>query len=177
MSLIGKKPIPLPKNVEVSVAGNVVNVKGPKGSVSQKIMHDVKVTVDNGTVSVSADNSRESKKFHGLYRALINNHVTGVSVGFSKTLQINGVGFKFQVAGTKLTLNIGYCHPVELTVPKGVNLAQPDPTTLEVSGVDRQLVGEFASKIRSLKPPEPYKGKGIKYSDEVIKRKAGKATV
>ncbi|MGE4159091.1 MAG: 50S ribosomal protein L6 [Planctomycetota bacterium] len=177
MSLIGKKTIPLPKGVEVNVAGDVVNVKGPKGAISQKIVHNVKVTVAAGAVNVTCDDSNENKKFHGLYRALINNHVKGVSEGFKKTLQINGVGFKFQVAGPKLTLNIGYCHPVELAVPKGVSLVQPDPTTLEISGVDKQLVGEFASKIRSLKPPEPYKGKGIKYSDEVIKRKAGKATV
>ncbi len=176
MSRIGKKPILIPKGVEVKVDKSSVMVKGPKGELSLKIHPHVTVTVsaDQVMVTVLKPEIKDNNALWGLYGSLIKNMVIGVTSGFEKKLEINGVGFRAQVSGDKMTLNLGFSHPVEFILPKGIK-AEIEKNVISLSGVDKQLVGETAAQIRDLKLPEPYKGKGIKYADEIIRKKAGKA--
>lgn len=177
MSRIGKKPIELPKGVTVSVDGsNLVTVKGPKGSLTQQMPTDIKIDQEGTTVMVTRPSDEKNHRaLHGLTRALLNNMVVGTSTGFQKVLEINGVGYRAQKTGRNLTMSLGFSHPVIVEAPEGIDLNVGERNTVIVSGSDKQAVGEVAAYIRSLRPPEPYKGKGIKYSDEVIRRKAGKA--
>ncbi|MCI0696484.1 50S ribosomal protein L6 [candidate division KSB1 bacterium] len=175
MSRVGKKPIMIPSGVQVGVDGSRIKVKGPKGELQREIDASMSVKVSDGTLVV--DRSSDSKYFkamHGLYRSLLNNMVVGVARGFEKKLEIVGVGFKAEMKNKRLTLQIGYSHPIIFVPPPDINIACETPTMIAVSGVDKELVGQIAAKIRSFRPPEPYKGKGIKYTDEVIRRKAGK---
>ena len=174
MSRIGKLPIEIPSGVTITVDSGNVTVKGPKGELTQFITPDVTVKVDDGTLTVTRrDDSKPSRSQHGLMRTLINNMVTGVTKGFEKKLEVNGVGFRVGMAGTDLELSLGFSHPVKYKAPAGVQITT-NKMEITVSGIDKQLVGQVAAEIRSLKKPEPYKGKGIKYADEVIRRKAGK---
>lgn len=178
MSRIGKVPIQIPIGVEVALAGNMVKVKGPKGGLSIVLSSRVQVTQENGFLVVKRNgNEKEAKAIHGLTRALLNNMVTGVTKGFEKRLQMVGVGFRAQTSGGKITLNIGFSHPVEYTAPEGIKLEidKEDRNIIIVTGIDKQLVGEVAAHIRKQKKPEPYLGKGIRYLGEYVKRKAGKA--
>lgn len=176
MSRIGKAPIELPSGVEVTTKGNVVVVKGPKGSLRQEIDPRVSLSTDDGVVSVVRDNDdREVRALHGLYRALIANMVIGVSTGYSKELQAVGVGYRGALKGNTLELQVGYSHPVAIEAPEGITFEVPEPTKFIISGIDKQLVGQVAANIRAVRPPEPYKGKGIRYADEYVRRKAGKA--
>lgn len=175
MSRIGKMPVALPSGVEVKIDNNLVTVKGPKGELSRQINPLIKVAMLDGTVIVTREtDEKESRSLHGLSRSLINNMVMGVSEGFSKKLQIVGVGYKTEKKGDILVLNIGYSHPVELKDPAGVKTEVTTPTEIIVSGINKEIVGNYAAIIRSKRPPEPYKGKGIKYEGEVIIRKEGK---
>ncbi len=175
MSRIGKLPIPVPAGVTVTVNGQTAEVKGPKGSLNLVLHRHIQIAqADNQlTISVKHPDHQDDRALWGLWRMLIANAVTGVTTGFQVKLEINGVGFKAAVSGQKLTLNLGFSHPIEFMVPEGVTVTV-EKNTMTVSGIDKQLVGETAAKIRRFKEPEPYKGKGIKYSDEVIRRKAGK---
>lgn len=175
MSRIGKKTIAIPSGVEVTVSTDKVSVKGPKGTLEQELKYGISAKVEDNQITIESDGEKENRKFHGLYRALVNNCIEGVSKGFLKKLLIQGVGFRAQVQGKKLTLNIGFCHPVEFEVPEGLEIKAVSNTELDVIGINKQLVGEFAAKVRDVRPPEPYKGKGIRYHDEVVRRKAGKA--
>lgn len=175
MSRIGKKPIEIPNGVAVSKKGSVISVKGPKGELQQDIHSNISVEVkDNEVVVTRPDDSRENKALHGLSRALLQNMVTGVTDAYQKTLDIVGVGYRVELKGKNILFNIGYSHPIYFMPPDGVTLQAPTQTQIVVSGIDKQLVGMVAAKIRSIRKPEPYKGKGIKYSDEQIQRKAGK---
>jgi large subunit ribosomal protein L6 len=175
VSRIGKKPIEIPKGVIVSQKGNLVNVKGPKGELQQTVHSNITVEVNDGEVVVSRpDDTKENKSLHGLTRALIQNMVVGVDESYKKTLDIVGVGYRAELKGKNLLLNLGFSHPIYFIPPEGVTIETPSQTQVVVSGVDKQLVGQVAAKIRSFRKPEPYKGKGIKYSDEHIRRKAGK---
>ncbi|HYC77440.1 MAG TPA: 50S ribosomal protein L6 [Planctomycetota bacterium] len=179
MSRIGAKSIPLPAGVNVSAKPDAVVVKGPKGELTQKLTGGVAVTVDAQTKTVQVrrrGETRQDRALHGLYRALVRNMVQGVSQGFQDNLEIEGVGYNAKVEGKdKLVLNIGFCLPVTLTIPAGLTVETPKPTQVAIKGCDRQVVGQFAALIRKVRPPEPYKGKGIRYAGEVIQRKAGKA--
>ena len=177
MSRIGKKPVVVPAGVEVTVDGNnVVTVKGPKGQLSQQISKLIKVEVADGAVNVSrGSDNREERSQHGLARTLINNMVTGVTSGFEKKLQLVGVGYRAEKKGKTLVMNLGYSHPVELVDPEGITTECPSATEVVVKGIDKAFVGNYAANIRAWREPEPYKGKGIKYVDEVIRRKEGKA--
>ena len=176
MSLIGKKPIPIPPGVTVAVEGSTVRVKGPKGELSQTFRPEVRVRVDDGRVVVErAADSKTHRALHGLTRALIANMVQGTVSGYRKTLELVGVGYRAEKKGKVLVINVGYSHPVEYPEPEGLTITTPNPTTIVVEGIDKQRVGQVAAEIRSVRPPEPYKGKGIKYQDEQIRRKAGKA--
>ena len=178
MSRIGKAPIELPKGVEVSVKGDVVEVKGPKGTLTQDIDPALEVTQDDGVVTITRDNDeRQTRALHGLTRALIANMVTGVSEGYSKELTIIGVGYRAALKGKTLELQVGYSHPVSVEALDGVTFEVPEPTKVIVGGIDKQKVGQMAADIRAVRPPEPYKGKGIRYTDEYVRRKAGKAGV
>ncbi len=178
MSRIGSSPISLPSGVEVKVNGDAVVVKGPKGSLTQEINSAITVAVDDGTLTVSRDNDqRESRALHGLTRALINNMVIGVTEGYSKELTAVGVGYRASLKGNTLELLVGFSHPVNIEAPDGITLEVPEPTKIIVSGIDKQKVGQVAANIRAVRPPEPYKGKGIRYVDEYVRRKAGKAGV
>ncbi|KAA3640860.1 MAG: 50S ribosomal protein L6 [Armatimonadetes bacterium] len=178
MSRIGNSPIELPKGVEVKVNGDTVEVKGLKGSLSQTITEPITVSVDDGTVTVARVNDeRSSRALHGLTRALINNMVVGVSEGYSKELTAVGVGYRAALKGKQLELQVGFSHPVSIDAPEGISFEVPEPTRIIVSGIDKQLVGQMAADIRAVRPPEPYKGKGIRYVDEHVRRKAGKAGV
>ncbi len=175
MSKIGKKIITFPDSVKISIAETAVSFKGPKGEIAVQ-MHPKVSAVQNEKgldVSVKNPDDRRQKALWGTFRSLLNNAVVGVTIGFEKKLEIVGVGYKAQIAGDKLTLNLGYSHPIILTVPKGLEV-KVEKNTITVSGIDKQLVGEFSALVRSKRKPEPYKGKGVKYSDEVIRRKAGK---
>ena len=175
MSRIGKKPIEIPKGVTISQKGNLVNVKGAKGELQQLVPANISVEIKNGEVIVSRPNeTKESKSLHGLTRALIQNMVTGVDSTYKKTLDIVGVGYRAESKGNNLLLNLGYSHPIYFIPPEGITIETPSQTQIVISGVDKQLLGQVAAKIRSFRKPEPYKGKGIKYSDEYIRRKAGK---
>ena len=176
MSRIGKKPVALPAGLKVDIKGNSLAVEGPKGKMS--IEFDSRISIenkDNEFVLSRANEQKETKALHGLYRVLVSNMVTGVMQGYEKRLEINGTGFKAAVAGQKLTLNIGFSHPVVYDIPEGVKVAVEDSVKLVISGVDKHLVGHVAAVIRDFRPCEPYKAKGIRYSDEVVRRKAGKA--
>ena len=177
MSRIGNMPITIPKGVDVRIEKGSVMVKGPKGTLSQKVHPDMSVDLDNGVLTVNRpDDSRENKALHGLTRALLNNMVLGVSDGFSKTLRIEGVGYRALMEGQTLVLNVGYSHPVRFDPPPDVKFEVEDRgKTIKVSGIDKQVVGEYAARIRKVRPPEPYKGKGIRYDGEYVRRKAGKA--
>ncbi|WP_025270566.1 50S ribosomal protein L6 [Hippea sp. KM1] len=178
MSRIGRMPIPIPAGVEVSIGEDEVKVKGPKGQLSQSFNPQyVSVEKDDKYVYIkSTNNSKNAKAMHGLYRSLINNAVVGVSQGFTKVLQIEGVGYKAAVSGKKLTLTVGFSHDVIYNIPDGVNVeVDKKGVEITVSGIDKQLVGLVASQIRAIKPPEPYKGKGIRYKGEYVRRKMGKA--
>ncbi len=176
MSRIGKMPITIPAGVDVKVSGeNEVTVKGPNGTLSRVLHKDMKITVDAGVITVERPSDvKEHRSLHGLTRTLINNMVVGVTEGFQKTLEINGVGYRAAMQGKKLALTLGYSHPVEYEAPEGITLEVPSPNTIIVKGSNKEVVGETAAKIREYRLPEPYKGKGIKYADEVIRRKEGK---
>jgi large subunit ribosomal protein L6 len=177
MSRIGKKEIPLPKGVEVRQEGNAVMVKGPKGTLSTAIVPGIGVKVENNVVAFTrADEEKKTRAFHGLMRALVANNVRGVSEGFKRELDIVGVGYRAEVKGKEVVFQLGYSHPVRFPVPEGIDIAVDAKTGhITVTGIDKQKVGQTAAEIRSLREPDPYKGKGIKYSDEIIRRKAGKA--
>lgn len=177
MSRIGKMPIAVPAGVEVTVAeGNLVTVKGPKGTLQQQMAANMKIEQDGAVITVSRPNdASENRALHGLTRTLLANMVAGVEKGFSKELEVNGVGYRVQKDGKKLVMNLGYSHPVIVEEADGITLEAPNPNKIIVSGIDKQKVGQVAAEIRSKRPPEPYKGKGIKYTTEVIRRKEGKA--
>ena len=175
MSRIGKQPIELPKGVEVKLGEDMVEVKGPKGTLQTPICSLLNYEIADGHLTITRkDDTRESNAQHGLRRTLIANCVEGVSKGFSKTLEVIGVGFKVAVKGNIIDLSVGYSHPVLLELPKGLE-AKAEGTKLTISGIDKELVGEFAARVRRVREPEPYKGKGIKYDNEIIRRKAGKS--
>ena len=176
MSRIGRKPIEIPAGVEVSVAENIVTVKGPKGTLTQVINPIIAVKVEGNTVLVERPNDEaQSRSLHGLSRTLIANMVEGVSKGYQKELEINGIGYRAAKQGSQVVLTLGYSHQVFVDEIPGITIDVPSPNKLVISGADKQLVGQFAAEVRGKRPPEPYKGKGIKYSDEVIRRKEGKA--
>ena len=176
MSRIGKQPIPIPDKVTVTIDGLNVKVKGPKGELERTLPGMVTVSMDGSDVKVSpVDSSRIARQRHGLCRTLVANMVEGVSKGFEKRLEIQGVGYRAQAKGTTLVLNVGYSNPVEIPAPAGIQLAVENNTNVIVSGIDKEVVGNTAAKIRSVRPPEPYKGKGIRYAGEYILRKAGKS--
>ena len=176
MSRIGKMPIAIPAGVEVQVKDQVVTVKGAKGTLTQEINPDMNVQVEDNTVVVTrATDSQEHRSLHGLTRTLINNMVLGVSQGYKKELEVNGVGYRVSMDGKKLVLNVGFSHPVVMEPAEGVVVETPSANKIVISGADKQAVGQFAAEVRAKRPPEPYKGKGIKYIDEVIIRKEGKA--
>jgi large subunit ribosomal protein L6 len=175
MSRIGKNPIEIPSGVEVSVGASEIQVKGPKGTLTTAVHPAVAYSIEDGKVSVArADDTREARAQHGLRRTLLANCVEGVSKGFEKGLEVIGVGYKVSVQGPKVVLNVGFSHPVEFDLPAGIE-ARVEGSKLILQGIDKQLLGEVAARIRRVRPPEPYKGKGIKYIDEVIRRKAGKS--
>jgi large subunit ribosomal protein L6 len=175
MSRIGKKPIPVPSGVEVDLRPGTVTVKGPKGTLSERISADMTVTVDDGTLSVARPTDRgEHRALHGLTRSLVANMVTGVTDGFEKRLEIQGVGYRAALRGQDLELLLGFSHPVSVKAPEGITFEVPQPTQIIVRGISKQRVGEIAAQIRKWRPPEPYKGKGIRYADEYVMRKVGK---
>jgi large subunit ribosomal protein L6 len=176
VSRIGRKPVQIPKGVTVKSTDGTVSVKGPKGELTVKVHPNVSVKVEGETVLVSrASDTKKDRALHGLWRALLQNMVTGVTEGYSKKLEIVGVGYRAELKGKKLQLQIGYSHPILFGPPEGIKIEVPAQTNITISGVDKQLVGLVAAKIRSFRQPEPYKGKGIKYEGEYIRRKAGKA--
>jgi large subunit ribosomal protein L6 len=176
MSRIGKKPIPIPAGVQVTLDNGTVSVKGPKGQLSWSFDPSIQVAQENGHLIVTRANDQPRvRALHGLTRSLVANMVTGVSTGFTKNLEIQGTGYRAQLQGRKLVLSLGFSHPVEIDPPEGITFLSDAPNRVSVSGIDKQLVGEVAAKIRALRPPEPYKGKGIRYAGEVVRRKAGKA--
>ena len=178
MSKVGKLPVALPAGVTINVADGVITVKGPKGELSQKISNIIKVEVKDGEVVLTTlDDSKQTNAFHGLYRNLIHNMVVGVTTGFSKSLVITGVGYRAEVQGKILMLNLGYSNDFFATIPDGLTVTADAQRKVTVSGIDKQQVGEFCSQIRKLRKPEPYKGKGVRYETEVIRRKVGKTGV
>lgn len=176
MSRIGLKPIVIPQGVQVEIKGNLVKVKGPKGELVQDIHPEMKVVMDNSVLKVERpSDEKKHRSLHGLTRTLVSNMVDGVTKGFSKTLEINGVGYRAIKQGSNIQLTIGYSHPVEIKPLEGIEFEVPAPNRIIVNGINKQAVGQIAAEIRAIREPEPYKGKGIKYSTEVIRRKAGKA--
>ena len=176
MSRIGRAPIPLPASVTVKPDGQQVLIEGPKGKLTATLPPSVSVRVEAQRVRVSClDTTASSKALHGLYRALVANMVHGVANGFSKELEVVGVGYRAQLQGKQLSLHVGFSHPVLVPIPEGITVETPKPTSLIIKGSDKQAVGQFAATVRRIAPPEPYKGKGIKYAGELIRRKAGKA--
>lgn len=175
MSRIGKRILVIPEGVTVNVNDSRVSVSGKLGSLELEVKPGIQVSVDNGNVTVTRENdSKELKQLHGTTNANIKNMIEGVSTGFKKELEINGVGYRFQVAENTLTISAGYSHPVKMEAPKGITIEAPSQTELNIMGFDKQVVGEFAAQVRKVRGPEPYKGKGIKYKDEFIRRKEGK---
>ena len=175
MSRIGRMPIAIPQGVDVKLAGNHITVKGPKGTLERDLHEEMIVKVEGAEITVTRPSeAKNHKSLHGLTRTLINNMIIGVTDGYSKTLEVNGVGYRAVKAGNKITLNLGYSHPVEIFETDTIKVDVPNPNQLIISGCDKQEVGEYAAKVREKRLPEPYKGKGIKYSDEVIRRKEGK---
>lgn len=178
MSRIGNAPITVPDGVSVEVSGTTVTVTGPKGSLVRTFPDKVSMAVEAGILRVTRrDDQRQSRALHGLSRALVANMVAGVANGFTRELLMTGVGYRAALQGTTLELQVGFSHPVKIETPEGINFEVPEPTRIVVRGIDKQQVGQVASEIRRVRPPEPYKGKGIRYSDEKIRRKAGKAGV
>lgn len=176
MSRIGLKPIAIPAGVDFSVNGNTVTVKGPNGTLTMDKHPNITVSVDGSEVNVSRPNdNKENRSLHGLTRSLIANMVEGVTNGFKKVLEVNGVGYRVQLQGSNLVMNLGFSHQVIMTPPEGVKVECPSATQIIISGADKQAVGQFAAQVREKRPPEPYKGKGIKYAEEHIRRKEGKA--
>ena len=175
MSRTGKKPVAIPAGVEASMAGGILSVKGPKGTLTLPMAADVTYSLEDGMLSVKpANETKRARAFWGMQRTLVQNLVTGVTVGFSKVLEITGVGYRANAQGRNLKLQLGYSHDVDVAVPEGIEVKTPDQTTVEISGMDRQKVGQLAAEIRRWRKPEPYKGKGIKYRGEFIFRKEGK---
>jgi len=175
MSRIGKKPVAIPSGVTASMKDGVLSMKGPKGTLSLAMREEISYTLEDGALLVKPANAtKQARAFWGMQRTLVQNLVTGVTDGFTKTLEITGVGYRANVTGRKLKLQLGYSHDVDMEVPEGVDVKTPDQTTVEISGSDRQKVGQFAAEIRRWRKPEPYKGKGIKYRGEYIFRKEGK---
>lgn len=175
MSRIGKQPIPITKGVEVKINGDMVTVKGPKGVLERRIHKKIGVEINGENILITArDNLRETRALHGLFGALVSNMVTGVTKGFEKGLEIVGVGYRAELKGRTAIFNLGYSNPVNFELPDGID-ANVDKNKVVLTGIDKELLGRTAAKIRSLRPPEPYKGKGVKYADEMIRRKAGKA--
>lgn len=176
MSRIGKRPIPVPSGVTVTLQDRTITVKGPRGTLSRQLPPVVEVQVGSTELNVTRPNDEpQSKAMHGLARTLVANMVDGVSKGFQKNLEIVGVGYKAETKPYGLLMALGFSHPVEVKAPEGVKLTAPTPTSIIIDGADKEVVGQIAAEIRSLRPPEPYKGKGIKYAGEIIRRKAGKA--
>ena len=176
MSRIGRAPITVPAGVEVTLNGNHITVKGPKGTLEREIAPSISVALENGVMTVSrATDNKQDRSLHGLTRTLIANMIIGVTEGFSKKLQINGVGYRCEKKGNEVFLKIGFSHEVSVKENEDIQLEVPDANTIIVKGIDKQKVGQFAAEIRGKRPPEPYKGKGIKYEDEVIRRKVGKS--
>jgi large subunit ribosomal protein L6 len=176
MSRIGRLPVQLPKGVDVTISGRTVKVKGPKGELTRTFHSSVDVTREDGSVVVKRkDDTQISRAVHGLSRTLVANMIVGVTAGYSKDLEISGTGYRAQLVGKKLQLALGYSHPIEIDPPAGISFATETPQKVRVSGVDKEVVGEIAAKIRRLRVPDPYKAKGVKYAGEVIRRKAGKA--
>ncbi|MGI6488464.1 MAG: 50S ribosomal protein L6 [Syntrophomonadaceae bacterium] len=176
MSRIGRKPIEIPPGVEAAVQATTVNVKGPGGALSLDILPGISVIVEDGCIVVERESDqKEHRALHGMTRSLLVNMVEGVSKGFEKKLELTGVGYRAQMQGQKLVLSVGYSHPVEIDPPAGIEIEVPAPNRIIIKGADKQAVGNLAANIRAVRPPEPYKGKGIKYENEVIRRKAGKA--
>lgn len=175
MSRIGKAPVTIPAGVDVTVTGNVVTVKGPKGQLTREINKDMIVTVENGALRVSRpSDERTHKALHGLTRSLINNMVEGVTKGYTRSLELVGTGYRAAKSGAKLTLQVGFSHPVEIDPPAGIDFTVTGTNQVTVSGIDKEIVGQVAANVRSVRPPEPYLGKGIKYAGERIRRKEGK---
>ena len=176
MSRIGNKHIDIPANVEVTVNGAHVTVKGPKGTLAKELHNNMEVTLDGNVITVKRPNDEAfNRSLHGLTRTLINNMIEGVLNEYSRTLEVNGVGYRAQLKGKKLVMNLGYSHPVEMDAPEGITFEVPNPNTIIVKGVDKETVGQTAAVIRTKRPPEVYRGKGIKYAEEHIRRKEGKA--
>ena len=176
MSRIGVKPVVIPENVKLNLTKSSVEVEGPKGKLQFPLYRNIQVTIEDNKVKVNrVGNAKHERALHGLTRAMIANMIEGVHVGFSKALEMSGVGYRGQLSGTKLVLQLGFSHPVEYVIPEGVTLEMPKPTQIVVKGIDKQKVGQAAAHIRAFLPPEPYKGKGIRYAGEHIRRKAGKA--
>ena len=173
MSRIGNRVLTVPENVTVTVTGNTVSVKGPKGELSTEINENLTVKVENNTLTVERKNDN-FKNFHGTANALIKNMIVGVTEGYEKKLEAVGVGYRFAVKGNTLVVTAGYSHPVEVEIPAGITLENPSNTELMIKGIDKCQVGEYAANIRKIREPEPYKGKGIRYADEVVRRKEGK---
>jgi len=179
ISRIGKMPIAIPTGVTVNLTGKRIEIAGPKGTLEHTLTGVGDVTVDDGVLSIapSTSSDKNGKAYHGLARALVQNMVTGVSEGFTRKLEINGVGYRAKSSGQKLELSLGFSHPVNYTVPKGVTVDVDKANNITLQGIDKQLLGQVAAEIRSFRPPEPYKGKGVKYAEEHIQRKVGKAGV
>ena len=179
MSRIGRAPIAVPAGVEVSIAdNNVVTVKGPKGTLVEQFHPNMTITLADGVITVTRPNDlKENRALHGLTRTLLHNMVVGVTEGFKKELDVNGVGYRVAKEGNKLVMNLGFSHQVTMEEPEGISIDVPNPNKIVISGADKQKVGQFAAEVREKRPPEPYKGKGIKYTDEVIRRKEGKTGV
>lgn len=176
MSRIGKRPISVPPKVTVTISGQDVAVKGPKGELSRTLPPEVEVAQEGQTLTINRRNeSRAARQRHGLCRTLVANMVEGVSQGFQRRLEIQGVGYRAQVQGRNLTLSIGYSHPVQIAPPEGIQFAVENNTNILISGIDKEMVGNIAARIRAVRPPEPYKGKGIRYAGEAVRRKQGKA--
>ena len=176
MSRIGKMPIAVPSGVDVTVEGATIKVKGSKGELSRTLSDRVSIDLADGTLTVNrVDDSREARALHGLTRALVFNMVTGVAEGYTKSLEIQGVGYRAAMKGSDLELQVGFSHSVVVEAPEGITFEVPEPTRINVSGIDKELVGQVAADIRKIRPPEPYKGKGIRYAGEYVRRKAGKA--
>jgi len=175
VSRVGKKPIPLPEGIEFKREGNTVTVKGPKGELKREIHPQIQTEVENGEIVVKRPSDNKMyRALHGLYRSLIANMVEGVAKGFEKKLEIRGVGYRAEMRGNRLTLHLGYSHPIVFVPPEEIKVECENPTSIKVSGIDKELVGQVAAKIRSFRKPEPYKGKGIRYEGEYVREKAGK---
>ena len=176
MSRVGKLPIPVPPGVDIDIKGSHVVVKGPKGTLERDIAPQLSIVTEDGQLRVvRPDEAKRSRELHGLTRSLINNMVVGVTEGYRRNLEIQGVGYRAQLVGDRLQLNLGYSHAIEIDPPEGITFEVETPTKLAVSGIDKELVGRIAAQVREKRKPEPYKGKGVRYAGEVVRRKAGKA--